>query len=259
MSFERLEPGTPEWKAYLANHEHRYAFAAARLAHLGPSAAVLDAATGVGYGAAQLADQCGVRVVAVDRDPRALELARSQFQRSQVEYLEDDCRTLAHAGNGRGPYNAVVSFETIEHLPDPASFLTRAASLMSADGVLIASTPNRTAGGGGKWSYHEREYSAPEFEALLVATGFRSMQLFGQRLTSIGQLRQDVRGEINRLRFNPLTRAGFWLQKRLRGFTLEPALPERAGDFEIVPFASADECERLGKGGPFVLIAVATI
>jgi SAM-dependent methyltransferase len=257
MSFERLEPGTPEWTAYLANHQHRYAFAAERLAHLRPPATVLDAATGVGYGAAQLADRCGVRIVGVDRDPHALQLARSRFQRSQVEYLEDDCRTLAHAGNGRGPYNAVVSFETIEHLPDPASFLARAASLISAGGVFIASTPNRTAGGD-KWSYHEREYSAPEFEALLAAAGFRSIQLFGQRLTPIGQLRKDVRGEINQLRFNPLTRAGFWIQQRLRGFTLGPALPERAADFEIVPLTSADECERQGKEGPFVLIAVAT-
>src|SRR4029077_1711481 len=89
MSFERLEPGTPEWTAFIANHEQRYAFAAERLAHLRPTATVLDAATGVGYGAAQLADRCGVRVVAVDRDRRALELARSRFQRAQAEYLED--------------------------------------------------------------------------------------------------------------------------------------------------------------------------
>jgi SAM-dependent methyltransferase len=257
MSFERLEPGTSEWTAYLANHEHRYAFAAARLAHLRPPAIVLDAATGVGYGAAHLADRCGVRIVAVDRDPHALQLARSQFQRADVEYLEDDCRTLARAGNGRGPYNAVVSFETIEHLPDPAPFLARVAALISAGGLLIASTPNRTVGGG-TWSYHEREYSAPEFEALLAAAGFRSIQLFGQRLTPTGQLRKDVRGEINRLRANPLTRAGFWMQKRFRGLTLGPALPEQSADFEIVPFASADECERLGKDGPFVLVAVAT-
>jgi SAM-dependent methyltransferase len=257
MPFERLEPGTAEWTAYLANHEHRYAFAAARLAHLGPPAIVLDAATGVGYGAAQLADRCDIRIVAVDRDPHALRLARSLFPRPQIEYLEDDCRTLARAGDGRGPYDAVVSFETIEHLPDPAPFLARIATLTSAGGLLIASTPNRTVAGG-TWSCHEREYSASEFEALLVAAGFRSIQLFGQRLTAIGHLRRDVRGEVNRLRANPLARAGFWMQKRFRGFTLGPALPEQPADLEIVPFASAGECERLGKDGPFVLIAVAT-
>jgi 2-polyprenyl-3-methyl-5-hydroxy-6-metoxy-1,4-benzoquinol methylase len=258
MSFERLEPDTPEWTAYVANHEHRYAFAAARLAHLRQPACVLDAATGVGYGAAYLADRCGVRIVAVDRDARAVHLARAHFHRPLVEYLEDDCTTLTQAADGRGPYDAVVSFETIEHLADPAPFLRRAASLLTPHGLLIASTPNGTADGGHAWDYHEREYTAPEFEALLDAAGFRSVRLFGQRLTAIGQLRRDVRGEINRLRFNPFARAGFWLQRRLRGFTPGPALPEQANDFEIVPFASADECERQGAEGPFVLIAVAT-
>ena len=42
------------------------------------------------------------------------------------------------------------------------------------------------------------------------------------------------------------------------GVALWPALPGWVGDCEIVPFASVDECERLGKERSFVLIAVAT-
>jgi hypothetical protein len=42
------------------------------------------------------------------------------------------------------------------------------------------------------------------------------------------------------------------------GVALWPPPPEWVSDCEIVPFASADECERLGKERSFVLIAVAT-
>jgi SAM-dependent methyltransferase len=259
MAFERLEPGTPEWIAYFANHQQRYAFAAQRLAAMPQPARVLDAATGVGYGAAQIADVCSAQVVAVDRDPAALRLARLHYARSSVAYEEDDCLTLARGALRGAPYSAAVSFETIEHLPTPDSFLQRVAQLLAPGGVLIASTPNRsvTAAEGRRWDYHEREYTASELETLLASAGFASIRLFGQRMTPLGELRRDMRAEIHRLRFNPLARLGFWLQQRVRGLTLPPALPEQPSDFEIVPLASAAECDRQGVNGPFVLIATA--
>jgi SAM-dependent methyltransferase len=257
MSFERIEPDTPDWTAFLANHEHRYAFAARLLDRLGPESLVLDAATGVGYGAALLADRTGARVVAIDRDAHALELARSRYARSRVEYLQDDCNTLARAGDGRPPYDAVVSLETIEHLPDPSLFLGRAARLLAPDGLLIASTPNGSQSEDDPhlWAYHEREYKATEFVALLEAAGLGSVQLFGQQLGAMGELRRDMRAEINLLRFNPMARLGSLIQRRLRGTQSSPALPEQASDFEILPLASAADCEQLGKAGPIVLIA----
>jgi 2-polyprenyl-3-methyl-5-hydroxy-6-metoxy-1,4-benzoquinol methylase len=261
MSVERIEPDTPEWTAYVANHEHRYQFACGLLDHLGPSSHVLDAATGVGYGAALLADGSGGQVVAIDRDDRALDVARARYSRPRVEYLQDDCNTLARAADGRAPYDAVVSLETIEHLSDPSRFLTRAARLLAPEGLLIASTPNgsQSRGDPHPWAHHEREYTATEFVTLLEAAGFRSIQLFGQRLAAMGELRRDMRAEINLLRFNPLARLGFFIQRRVRGFRLSPALPEQISDFEIVPLASAADCERQSKHGPFVLIARAAL
>ena len=259
MSFERLEPGTPEWTAYYANHHRRYAFAADWLAGLPPASRVLDAATGVGYGAAHIAATRGLRVVAVDRDPAALQVARAHFAQPLVEYEEDDCRTLNRGATKGAPYAAAVSFETIEHLADPLSFLRRLAELVAPGGSLFASTPNATVtlAERGAWDHHEREYTASEFKALLESAGFGSVRLFGQRLSPIGSLRRDLRGEINRLRANPIVRVGFWLQRRLRGLALGPALPEQMGDFEIEPLASAADCEREGAGGPFVLMAIA--
>jgi SAM-dependent methyltransferase len=250
VTFERLEPGTPEWIAYIANHEQRYAFAARQLAALGPNARVLDAATGVGYGASQLSAAIGCTVVGIDRDSHAIDVARARYGNGRVEFLQDDCDTL-QAAEARWPvYDAVVSFETIEHLRDPLPFLRRVRSLLAPSGLFVASTPNRgdAALDRPQWDYHEREYAAGEFRALLDAAGFNDVALFGQQLTAIGELRRDLRSEINTLRFNPLARVGFWIQRTLRGVQLPPALPERPDDLEIVPIDGAR---------PFVLIATA--
>ena len=258
MSFERIEPDTPEWEAYYANHIQRYQFAAKELLARQPRN-VLDAACGVGYGSHYLAKQGIDRVTAVDRDAHALQIAAQRFAHSGITFLQDDCHTLAKAAE-RGPFAAIVSFETLEHLPKPVDFLASCHSVLEPGGVLIMSTPNRpvsSADGPVAWHFHEQEYTAPEFVDLLTKAGFRELRLFGQQMTALGQLRQDARAEINLLRSNPFVRAGRWLQQALRGASaFAPPLPERVQDFEIVSIASPEECDAMGRSGPFVLIAV---
>lgn len=258
-SFERLEPDTDAWAAFIGNHRCRYAFAAQRLRRCQGVRRVLDAATGVGYGAAQIANDCGADVVAVDRDVAALQLARVRFAHPRVRYEQDDCTTLRQAEATGAPYDAAVSFETIEHLTNPTAFLRRVFELLRADGVLIASTPNATVtlAERGAWQHHEREYTAQEFEAMLNAAGFGTVELYGQQLTPIGTLRRDVRAELNRLRSNPVTRLGTWMHRMIRGVVVSPALPEQTVDFAIEPIESAEACVRQGVEGPFVLVAVA--
>ncbi|HEX6985113.1 MAG TPA: class I SAM-dependent methyltransferase [Planctomycetaceae bacterium] len=259
MAFERLHPGRPEWDAYYANHIHRYMFAADRLDGAG---AVLDAACGVGYGSHWLAGHGVGSVTGVDRDENALRIARETFPHERVRLVRDDCQTLGEAGRF-GPFDAVVSFETLEHLPRPTEFLARCRELLAPGGRLIVSTPNaRVTGGQGPqdWEYHEKEYTPAELLAAAREAGFPNAELFGQCYTPIGRLRSAARAEINRLRSNPFQRLGTWAQRVVRGRPAPgPALPEQLDDFEIVPFASAEECDRLGPGGPFVLILCATL
>lgn len=259
MAFERIVPETPEWKAYYANHIQRYMFAADRLREAGRRH-VLDAACGVGYGAAYMADAAAVSVIAVDRDAGALDVARARFARAGVTPIQDDCHTLAASG-AFGPFDAVVTFETIEHLPKPEHFLARCRQLLTPGGHLVASTPNvavRGPAGAAEWDFHEREYTAAELVSLLAAADFRDVELYGQRMTALGRLRREVRGELNLLRFSPFIRLGLWMQRILRGRARPlPALPEQLDDFEITALESAAACDALGEGGPFVLIAVA--
>jgi SAM-dependent methyltransferase len=259
MAFERIEPGTVGWEAYYANHIHRYMFAADILKRSGKRK-VQDAACGVGYGAHWLAAHATAEVVAVDRDQRALEIATAKFFHPAVRYVQDDCQEMTEADK-HSPFEAVVSFETIEHLPRPADFLVRCRQLLSRGGVLIISTPNRqlrNPNGAPEWEYHEQEFTAPEFLELLDKAGFRQVALHGQGLSLIGKLRQEVRAELNAIGSNPFQRLGRWLQRGLRGHALSHAvLPEQLVDFETVSFTSADECDALGDTGPFTLIGVA--
>lgn len=166
MAFERIVPGTPEWTAYRANHIQRYEFAADMLAREG-KAKILDVACGVGYGAHFLGTRDIGEIVAVDNDASALDSARKHFSHPAIRYVQDDAHTLLQAKR-HGPFDAIVSFETIEHLKRPADFLSACRECLRASDLLIISTPNAAAHEtGAKWEYHEKEFNAPEFEALL--------------------------------------------------------------------------------------------
>lgn len=259
MSFERLIPDTPEWQAYYANHIHRYMFAADQLKRRTPGK-VLDAACGVGYGADWLAKDVRTHVTAIDRDSQALNVAAQRFANDNVTFCQDDCHTLEETRK-HAPFDAIVSFETVEHLPRPTHFLRQCCEVIKPGGTLVVSTPNASARTGlqAEWQYHEKEYTAREFTELLADCGFHNVQLYGQQLTELGKLREQMRHEINELRSNPFNRLGVWVQRRLRGFSgPRPALPEAISDFEITPIKSASQSDERGDSGPFVLIGVAS-
>jgi SAM-dependent methyltransferase len=256
MAFERIVPGTPEWTAYYANHIQRYAFAADTIARERVEK-ILDVACGVGYGAHFLAIRELGEIVAVDNDSGALDSARKHFSHPAIRYVQDDCHTLVQARQ-HGPFDAIVSFETIEHLKRPADFLSACHQCLRESGFLIISTPNASVHESeAKWKFHEKEFTAPEFESLLSSAGYRDISLFGQTKTAIGRLRDDIRFELNLLRSNPFFRLGRLLQ-RLRHPSYEQLpspLPQRAEDFEITPMESAQACDAEGASGPFVIIA----
>lgn len=258
MGIERIEPGTMEWDAFYANHIARYQFAE-RYINDKKITKLLDAACGVGYGANYLASaNTSFSVTAIDRSAHALQIAQKKFSNNNIEFLEDDCHTLA-AASQKAPFHCVVSFETLEHLPKPASFLKACYQSLSTGGVMIISTPNKSVSSPGnlEWEFHEKEYTAAEFCDLLAHAGFTNIKLFGQQLTFKGKLKNEIRADLNRLFSNPFVRAGMWLQQKLRGVKSVPVLKETTDDFEILPLENPAAADSLGKEGPFVLVAVA--
>ena len=257
MAIERIVPGTIEWEAYYANHISRYQFAGEQLR--GKEIKVLlDAACGVGYGSAFLANNIeGISIYAVDRSVEALEVAKKKFQNEHVHFMEDDCHTLAKVSTF-GPFDAIVSFETLEHLPRPGDFLVSCKNNLKDGGVFIVSTPNQpvTSPDGLKWEYHEKEYTVEEFVELLEKHGFSSIEIYGQKFTPIGKLRQEIHREFNRVNSNPFFRIGSMIQKKIRGVKFSAVLPEQPEDIEIVHYSNHKGIGIENVNGPFVLIAV---
>lgn len=133
---ERLEPANrPEWRQFGHQHLQRYRFALGRIE--GPR--VLDLACGVGYGSYVLAQAPGRNVTGIDLDPQAIAYGHAHYQRPGLRLLNGDALKWQNDG---APFDTIVSFETIEHLPEPAAFVARIASLLKPGGVFLVSAPN---------------------------------------------------------------------------------------------------------------------
>jgi 2-polyprenyl-3-methyl-5-hydroxy-6-metoxy-1,4-benzoquinol methylase len=80
-------------------------------------------------------------------------------------------------------FDAIISFEGIEHIKNAKAFLAGAKKLLKKGGKLIISTPRKPHGS----PYHLREYSLDEFSAILE-TEFVIEGMFGQIYTDIFEL-----------------------------------------------------------------------
>jgi SAM-dependent methyltransferase len=77
--------------------------------------------------------------------------------------------------------DAIVSFETIEHLHQPDAFLAECRRLLAPGGTLVISTPNRPVYGlhAANNPFHHHEMTEAEFREALAAH-FKDLSFFGQ-------------------------------------------------------------------------------
>lgn len=122
------------WQQWGHQHLQRYLFAERFVA----GKRVLDLACGSGFGAYALRMFGACPVAGVDLDPVALAYAREHYRRDGLRFVEGNALQWSEGEK----YDVVVSFETIEHLPDPAKFLNHVAQLLVPGGLLIISAPN---------------------------------------------------------------------------------------------------------------------
>lgn len=154
------------------DHVSRYQFAA----EYAPGKRVLDIACGTGYGSQILREAGASSVVGVDVSPDAITFARRNSAADGIEYICANAETT----KSLGPFDLVVSFETIEHVHDYQQTLRNLHAMLKPGGTLIISTPNRsvtspqakTVNDIPDNKYHVREWNLPEFLGILREAGF---------------------------------------------------------------------------------------
>ena len=132
---ERFLPACAGEIAY--EHWHRYAFAR----RYAEGRRVLDAACGEGYGTALLGTKAA-EAVGVDIDAGSIRHAQSTYGSATIRFVEGSCTKLPFPD---ASFDAVVSFETIEHLDaaDQPPMLAEFARVLKPAGLLIISSPNK--------------------------------------------------------------------------------------------------------------------
>jgi 2-polyprenyl-3-methyl-5-hydroxy-6-metoxy-1,4-benzoquinol methylase len=107
---------------------------------IGNGKRVLDIGCGEGLGTWLLANECGF-AKGIDVDADAIKVATENWVGPAAAF---ECADFL--GSDTGTWDAVVSFDVIEHiLPENSgNFFLKAAGCLSRDGVLIFGTPNIT-------------------------------------------------------------------------------------------------------------------
>ena len=172
---ERYDPAIAGKIKY--EHFHRYALAAEQVTGL----RVLDIASGEGYGSAMLAD-AAASVDGVDISPEAVGAANVRYGRpGKLKFHVGDAAAIPF---GDAMFDAVVSFETIEHIPSPKDLLREIKRVLKPGGFAMISTPNKSVYNRGLKEpnhFHLCEMEMGEFTTL-IEDYFKHCLVLGQRM-----------------------------------------------------------------------------
>ncbi len=147
----------------------------------------------VGCGAGLLCEpmaRLGAAVTGVDAAPENIAAAKAHAAASG---LDIDYRAGELSAQGLGQFDIVTSLEVIEHVADPAEFIMQLTEHLRPGGLLLMSTPNRTAasklflveaaerlGQIPRGTHHWDQFLTPsELEQLLMKAGLRVAMMQG--------------------------------------------------------------------------------
>jgi SAM-dependent methyltransferase len=178
-------------------HIERYDFASRFIG----SGRVLDCACGVGYGSHRLvaAGDGARRVTGVDIDESAVAYARTNFIDPRLDYVCADAATFQAE-----PFDAIVSFETIEHVVDPEALIDNFVRLLAPGGLLVASVPVTPSVDVNPFHLHDFTPSSfrrmfarrglTEVDSLLQRQPYQPLKMLAGKETRLSDMRQNLVG-----------------------------------------------------------------
>jgi len=129
-------------------HVERYTYATQHIREK----VVLDASCGIGYGS-YILSKVGFCVVSVDKSKEAIEYAYDHWKQSNIIYYVFDLESDSYFSLGM--FDAIVSFETIEHLKPPiAETIKKFSEILTSGGMLVLSHPEDEKPPGGHFHCH---------------------------------------------------------------------------------------------------------
>lgn len=177
---ERFTPECVREMAY--EHWHRYAWVLPWVQGLD----VLDVASGEGYGSALMARHAR-SVVGVDVDGEAVAHANARYQQPNCQFKQGQALALPIDD---GSMDAVVCFETIEHLKDHDGLLAEFKRVLKPEGWLVLSSPDKASYSdqtGVNNPFHLKELYRDELEQLL-GRHFGAHRLLAQKLAFVSAI-----------------------------------------------------------------------
>lgn len=144
-------------------HQDRYEFACNYVKDKN----VLDIACGSGFGSYLIATKGDAKyIVGVDLDQNALRYAEHRYGHDRIYHICADATKFT----SEKQFDVIVSFETIEHIPNYSDFIENLNGLLNHNGTLIISTPiNRKTTTELRNPYHVIEWSFDDFHNLWKA------------------------------------------------------------------------------------------
>jgi 2-polyprenyl-3-methyl-5-hydroxy-6-metoxy-1,4-benzoquinol methylase len=153
-------------------HLERYEFAAQNLR----GGRILDMACGVGYGTALLKEKLpSASVFGVDISSDAISYAKARYGLNGIEFSVADATKFVAE-----PFDAIVSLETIEHLPSPHNFVQHCVrALLKPGGIFVGSVPVTPSVDANP--HHMTDFTEKSFRALLKEAGLKEFNSLQQK------------------------------------------------------------------------------
>lgn len=163
--------------AIRADHRARYEWAASRL-HRRDGQQGVDIFCGTGYGTKYLAEQTGMWWLGIDGSEDAVDFAEQHFAHDRVAYTTQQFPFPLPEFS----YEAIVAFESIEHVDDASAFLAMLAKALVPGGALFLSTPNEALCPAAAFrnAYHVRHYTMTDVVTEATSHGLSLVAWCGQ-------------------------------------------------------------------------------